>query len=170
MRQEKAAIIDDIRAWIQSSPYVIIVDYTGITVSQFSELRNRLAEAKSEIHVVKNTFLRRALGNEGLPDLGDLLHGQSAVAYGPADISAAAKVLKNFKAEFERPVIKGGILDKSALSAEGVLAIADLPPREVVLAQLLGVINMPATQLATLLNTPATQLAQVIKAKVEKGE
>jgi len=169
MRPEKANIVQDIQSWIKGSPYVIVVDYTGMTVEQFSELRNRLSEVQSEFHVVKNTFLRRALGNESRPDLEAHLQGQTAVAFGKSDMSSAAKILKNFKAEFTKPVIRAGLLDSVELDAKGVLAIADLPPKAVLQAQLLGLLQTPATRLASILNIPATQLAQVVKAKVEKG-
>jgi large subunit ribosomal protein L10 len=170
MRPEKASIVQDIGAWVKNSPYVIVVDYVGMTVEQFSELRNRLAEVQSELHVVKNTFLRRALGDAGLPNLQDHLKGQTAVAFGKSDMSAAAKIIKNFKAEFTKPEIRAGILDATSMDAKGVLAIAELPSKDVLRAQLLALFNTPATRLATILNTPATQLAQVVKAKVEKGE
>jgi large subunit ribosomal protein L10 len=168
MRPEKANIVQDIQGWIKTSPYVIVVDYTKMTVDQFSELRNRLAEVQGELHVVKNTFLRRALSNESRPDLEKYLQGQTAVAFGKADMSAAAKIIKNFKAEFEKPVIRAGLLDTVELDAKGVLAIAELPPKPVLQAQLLGLLQTPATRLASILNIPATQLAQVIKAKTEK--
>lgn len=169
MRPEKASIVQDITSWVQKSPYVIVVDYTGMTVEQFTELRNRLAEVQSELHVVKNTFLRRALTDANLPNLEGHLKGQTAVAFGKADMSAAAKILKNFKAEFTKPEIRAGILDASAMDAQGVLAIAELPSKDALRGQLLGLLNTPATRLVTLLNTPATQLAQVVKAHVEKG-
>ncbi|MDX6766070.1 MAG: 50S ribosomal protein L10 [Candidatus Methylacidiphilales bacterium] len=169
MRPEKANIVQDLQAWIKGSPYVIVVDYTGMTVEQFSELRNRLSEVQSELHVVKNTFIRRALSNESRPDLAAYLQGQTAVAFGKSDLSAAAKILKNFKAEFTKPAIRAGLLDSTELDAKGVLAIADLPPKAVLQAQLLGLLQTPATRLASILGIPATQLAQVIKAKAEKG-
>ena len=169
MRPEKASIVQDITSWVQNSPYVIVVDYSGMTVEQFTELRNRLAEVQSELHVVKNTFLRRALNDASLPNLEDHLKGQTAVAFGKSDMSAAAKILKNFKAEFTKPDIRAGILDASPLDCQGVLAIAELPSRDALRGQILGLLSTPATRLATILNTPATQLAQVVKARVEKG-
>ncbi|MGF1679006.1 MAG: 50S ribosomal protein L10 [Candidatus Methylacidiphilales bacterium] len=169
MHPAKTTILDDIKAWVNSSPYVIVTDYTGLTVAQMTELRNRLREHKAEYHVVKNTFLRRALNDAGVEDLKDVLKGQSAIAFGSSDMSAAAKTIKTFASEFEKPEIRLGVLDRAVLKADQVRAIAELPPREVLLAQLLGVLNAPATKLATLINTPATQLAQVIKANVEKN-
>lgn len=170
MHPAKTSIVDEIKTWLDSSPYLIVTDYEGMTVDQFTELRQRLSAARAELHVVKNTFLKRALSDAGMPDLEEALKGQTAVVYGEEDISAAAKALKTFGSEFEKPEIRAAILDQSVLTADQVKAIAELPSREVLLAKLLGLINAPATKLATLVNTPATQLAQVIKANSEKGE
>ncbi len=170
MRKEKISVVSEVQAWVQNSPFILVTDYTGITVDQFSELRNRLDAVKSEIHVVKNTFLRRALSDAQLPQVDDYLSGQTAVVFGESDIAGTAKILKNFKSEFEKPKIRVGIVDRSVLSSEDVLAIADLPSREVLLAKLLGLFNTPAQRLASIINVPASQLAQVIKAHAEKGD
>ena len=170
MHPAKTTIVDEIKGWLDNSPYLIVTDYTGMTVEQFTELRQRLGQCEAELHVVKNTFLRRALNDAGMPELNGALKGQTAVVYGESDVSAAAKALKTFASEFEKPEIRIGILDRSVLDVDQIKAIAELPPREVLLAKLMGLINTPATKLATLINTPATQLAQVIKANAEKGE
>ena len=114
MRPEKNLIISEIKSRVDQTPYVLLTDYTGMQVPQFNELRNRLSGANAELRVVKNTLLRRALKDSNLPDLESYLHGQSAVVMGDADISAAAKILKNFTAEFQKPKLKVGILDKAA--------------------------------------------------------
>src|SRR5471032_3172155 len=102
MRPEKNLIIDEIKTRVDRAPYVLLTDYTGMQVPQFNELRNRLSGANAELRVVKNTLLRRALQDSNLPDLESYLHGQSAVILGDKDVSAAAKVLKNFAAEFQK--------------------------------------------------------------------
>jgi large subunit ribosomal protein L10 len=168
MRPEKNLIIDEIKSRVDKTPYVLLTDYTGMQVPQFNELRNRLSGAKAELRVVKNTLLRRALKNSNLPDLEDYLHGQSAVVMGDSDVSAAAKVLKNFTAEFQKPKIKVGILDKAVLDTAAILALADLPSKEVLQAKLLGLLLAPASTLVRLINTPASQVAQVIKAHSDK--
>ncbi len=114
MRPEKNLVINEIKARVDKTPYVLLTDYTGMQVPQFNELRNRLSAAKAEFRVVKNTLLRRALQGSNLPDLETYLHGQSAVVLGDSDVSAAAKVLKNFTAEFKKPTLKVGILDKAS--------------------------------------------------------
>ena len=89
---------------------------------------------------------------------------------GESDVSAAAKVLKNFAAEFQKPKIKVGILDKSVLEPADIMALADLPSKEVLQAKLLGLLLAPASTLVRLINTPASQVAQVLKAYSDKGE
>jgi large subunit ribosomal protein L10 len=170
MRPEKNFIIDEIKTRVDKTPYVLLTDYTGMQVPQFNELRNRLTGAKAELRVIKNTLLRRALKDSNLPDLESHLHGQSAVVMGEQDISAAAKVLKNFAAEFQKPKIKVGILDRAVLDAAQIMALADLPSKEVLQATLLGLLLAPASTLVRLINTPASQVAQVLKAYSDKGE
>jgi len=170
MRPEKNLVINEIKARVDKTPYVLLTDYTGMQVPQFNELRNRLSVAKAELRVVKNTLLRRALKDSNLPDLESYLHGQSAVVMGDSDVSAAAKVLKNFTAEFKKPILKVGILDKAVLDVAQITALADLPSKDVLQAKLLGLLLAPASTLVRLINTPASQIAQVLKAYSDKGE
>ena len=127
MRPEKNLIIEEIKTRVDRAPYVLLTDYTGMHVEQFNDLRNRLSGANAEFRVVKNNLLRRALQGSNLPDLESYLHGQSAVVLGDTDVSAAAKVLKKFTAEFQKPKLKVGILDKAVVNVEQILALADLP-------------------------------------------
>jgi large subunit ribosomal protein L10 len=106
----------------------------------------------------------------GIGELNGSLAGQLAVVTGKKDISAAAKVLKNFAAEFDKLKLKFGYLNNQRLEVASIVALADLPSIDVLRGKLLGLLNAPATKLVTLLNTPATMLAQVIKAKAEKAE
>jgi large subunit ribosomal protein L10 len=167
MRPEKVTIVEDLQAKLNASPFLFVADYTGLRVDQFSELRNRLAGAGAECKVVKNTFLRRAAKDAGLPELAEL-KGQTAIIVGEKDVAAAAKIIKSFAAEFQKPVVKGGVIDNAVVSTEQIKAIADLPAREVLLAQLLGVLQAPATKLVRVLNEPASSLARLLKAKAEK--
>ncbi len=169
MRPEKNLIIKEIQTRVDKTPYVLLTDYTGMQVPQFNELRNRLSGANAELRVVKNTLLRRALKDSNLPDLESYLQGQSAVILGDADISAAAKILRNFAAEFQKPKLKVGILDKAVLDVAQIMALADLPSKGVLQAKLLGLLLAPASTLVRLINTPASQIAQVLKAYVDNG-
>ncbi|MBK1835552.1 50S ribosomal protein L10 [Roseibacillus ishigakijimensis] len=170
MNPDKKIIVDELLERVNSSPFLIVVDYNTMTVPQFSELRNRLAEAGSECHVGKNRYMRIALEQAELPSLGDDLKGQTAFITGESDVCAAAKVVKNFQKEFKKPEVKSAILDGNVLDAKQVEALADLPSREVLLAQLLGVINAPASKLVRTINEPAASLARVIKAKFPDGD
>ena len=169
MRPEKATIVQDLLTKLNASPFLFLTDYTGLRVDQFSELRNRLAGAGARCHVVKNTFLRRAAKDAGFPELGEL-KGQTAIIVGERDVAAAAKVVKSFVAEFQKPVVKLGVIDKAVVSSDQIKAIADLPAREVLLAQLLGVLQAPAGRLVRMLNEPASALARVLKSKAEKEQ
>lgn len=169
MRPEKASIVEDIEAKLNHSPFLLVADYTGLKVDQFSELRNRLAGAGAECKVVKNTFLRRAAKQAGLPDMGEL-KGQTAIIIGDKDVAAAAKILKSFTAEFQKPVVKVGVVDRLVVSSDQIKSIAELPSREVLLSQLLGTLQSPASTLVRLLNEPASALARVLKAKSELPE
>ncbi|MBI2927756.1 MAG: 50S ribosomal protein L10 [Verrucomicrobia bacterium] len=169
MRAEKQLISKEYLSRLNASPFFIVVDYKGLTVGQFGELRRRLARAGAEVHVVKNSIFRVAAKEAGIGDLGGALTGQLAVVSGPRDISAAAKALKTYQAEFDKPKVRFGYLNNQRLEVSDLQALAELPSLEVLRGRLLGAIQAPATQLATLLNTPAAQLARVIKARVDQS-
>ena len=170
MRPEKTNIVEDLQAKLNASPFVFVTDYTGLRVDQFSILRTRLFEAGAECKVVKNTFLRRAMSEAGLPDISADLKGQTAIVMGEKDVAAVAKALKTFVGENKKPEIKIGVIDNAVVSADQINAIADLPSREALLAQLLGVLLAPASKLVRTLNEPAASLARVLKAKAEAAE
>jgi large subunit ribosomal protein L10 len=170
MRVEKQYITSEYVKRLNASPFFIVVDYRGLKVGPITELRKRLVKAGAEMHVVKNSLFRLAVKETGLVDLGASLAGQLAVVTGPKDISAAAKVVKTFGAEFEKPKIKFGYLKNQRLETADILVLADLPSIEVMRGRLLGVLNGAATKLVILLGTPATQLARVLKGRQEKLE
>ena len=169
MRVEKQILTKEYVARLNDSPFFIVVGYQGLKVEHLTELRKRLSKAGAEIHVVKNTVFRIAAKESGVADLNGSLTGQLAVVTGQKDISAAAKAVKNFAAEFDKLKVKFGFLNNQRLEEAGIIALADLPSLDVLRAKLLGLFNAPATKLAVLINTPASQLAQVIKAKSEKA-
>ncbi len=167
MRPEKANIVEDLQQKLNASPFLFVADYTGLTVDKFSDLRNRLSGVGARCHVVKNTFLKRAAKEAGYPELGEL-HGQTAIVFGDKDVAAAAKILKTFSAEFKKPVLRTGVVDRLVVSSEQINAIADLPSREVLLATLLATLQAPASSLVRVLNEPASALARVLKAKADQ--
>ncbi|PYK62060.1 MAG: 50S ribosomal protein L10 [Verrucomicrobia bacterium] len=169
MRAEKKYITKEYVARLNASPFFLVVDYKGLTVGQFTELRKRLTRAGSEVHVVKNSVFRIAAKEAGVADLSGTLEGQLAVVTGRRDVSVAAKALKTFQSEFEKPRLKFGYLNNQRLETAELMALADLPSIEVLRGKLLGLLQAPAAQLARLLNTPATQLARVLQARIDKG-
>ena len=164
----KAVIVENLNKRLNGSPFIFITDYTGLKVAEFGELRTRLHGVGARCQVVKNTMLKIAAKEAGLPDLGEL-RGQTAIITGEKDVAAAAKILKNFASEFKKPSVKAGVIDRLVVGPEQVAAIADLPSREVLLATLLGVMQAPAANLVRLLNEPASQLARALKAKAEQA-
>jgi large subunit ribosomal protein L10 len=167
MRPEKVHIVADIQTKLKNSPFLLIADYSGMQVKHFEELRLRLARVDAEIHVIKNTFIKRAIKSLGLPELNGALTGQTAMVTGESDICAAAKVLKTFVTEFERPPVKGGILDDEILNSDQIKALAELPSKDVLQAKLLSLLLAPATKLVRVLHEPAAGLARLLKAKAE---
>ncbi len=169
MRLEKQNLTKEYVARVNGSPFFIVVDYRGLKVEHMTELRKRLTKAGAEVHVVKNSIFRIAVKEAGIADLAGALTGQMAVVTGKKDISAAAKVVKTFAAEFEKPKLQFGYLNSQRLADKEIIALADLPSIEVLRGKLLGVLNAPATKLVALMNTPASQLARVLQAKADKG-
>jgi large subunit ribosomal protein L10 len=170
MRPEKASIVSDLSEKLNRSPFLLVTDYKQMKVDQFGELRNRLAPAGAEVRVVKNSFLKRAMADSGMPDVADKLTGQTAIVMGEKDVAPVAKILKSFAAEFKIAALKIGVVNKSIMSTSDVEALAELPSREILLAQLLGLLQAPATRLVRILNEPAAAFARLLKAKGDKDE
>jgi large subunit ribosomal protein L10 len=168
MRAEKQYITAEYKARLNSSPYFIVVDYTGLKVGPMTELRKRLGKAGAELHVVKNSIFKIAAKEAGVGELNGGLTGQIAVVTGQKDVSSAAKVVKTFGAEFDKPKLKFGYLNSKRLEANDLKMLADLPSMEVLRAKLLGLLNTPGTRLVQLMNTPASMLARVLQAKAEQ--
>jgi large subunit ribosomal protein L10 len=170
MRPEKQLVVEELSKQVAASPYVLLTEYTGLTVAQFAELRKRLRAAHAECHVVKNTMLRHAAKAAGLANFNGSLTGMTAVVTGrdKSDISAAAKILKQFAREFEKPKLKLGLMGQQLLKAEEVSTLADLPSLNALRAQLIGLLQTPATRIAVVLSAPAGQIARVLKAHADK--
>ncbi len=170
MRAEKANLTQEYLTRLNASPFFIVVDYQGLKVQHMTELRKRLHGVSAEVHVIKNSLFRIAAREAGLGEMKGALAGMLAVVTGPKDVSAAAKVVKNFGAEFDRLKVHFGYLDTRRLEAPEMAVLADLPSIEVLRAHLLGVMSAPASKLVRLLNTPASQMARVLQARVDKDQ
>jgi large subunit ribosomal protein L10 len=168
MRPEKASVVSELSEALKRSPFVLVTDYRGMKVSNFSELRTRLAPTGAEVHVVKNSFLKLAMADSGFPEVVEPFAGQTAVVTGEADVAPVAKIFKSFATEFKLAALKIGFVDRAVLSTTELETLAELPAREVLQSQLLGLLLSPATRLVRLFNEPASALARLLNAKAEK--
>ena len=157
---EKQAVVAGLIETLKSSASGVLVNYEGITVAEDTALRNELRKAGVEYSVVKNTMVRRALDDTGLGELDDVLHGTTSLAVCKEDPIAPMRVIHKFSKSLngDRFVIKAGFMDGKVLPLEDIAALAELPSKEVLLGQVLG-----------MMLSPITSLAIVIKAIAEKG-
>ncbi len=129
MRPEKKLIIEDVKQQIDGSPFLLLTDYTGLTVQHFSDLRKRLGDAGAECHVVRNSMLSRAIEAAGLEKPNGALVGMTAMVIGSneAEITAIAKILRDFAKDTERSSVKLGYMGQEKIDADQVKALAELP-------------------------------------------
>ncbi|MFA4945008.1 MAG: 50S ribosomal protein L10 [Lentisphaeria bacterium] len=169
MRSEKLQISKDIQGLLGASDAAFLVSYKGMKVSEFSALRKELRTASSECHVVPNRILRKAAADLGLEGLAaEKTVGETALVAGGLDPARVAKILKQFAKAHPALSFKAGVLDRKLLTKASVEELADLPPREVLLAQLLGVLQAPARNLVSVLNAKAASIVYVLKAIADK--
>lgn len=166
--QAKAQIVEEIKEKISSSQSMVLVDYRGLNVAQLTELRKRYRDAGVDYKVYKNTMMRFAFKELGLEDFNEYLKGPSAVAFGMNDPVSAAKVSTEFAKTNDKLEIKAGIVDGKVINAEGVKNLAELPPREVLIAQVLGGFNAPIQGFANVLQGTIRGLAIALNAIAEK--
>ena len=163
-------MLANIKADLEASGAVWVVDYRGLTVKEIQQLRRNIREADGQMKVYKNTLMRIALEQSELPTLDDMLEGPSAFVFAGDDVAAAAKAVKNFAKDNQNLEIKGGLMEGKAVSAAEVEAIASLPSREELIAQIAGAISGVARGLATTINGVPRGLAQVVKAVADQKE
>jgi large subunit ribosomal protein L10 len=159
MRAEKQYLISEVETHLKKSDYVILANFTKVTVSDVAELRKRLAAEKAEFHVVKNSSLRVAAKALGLPEFEGSLAGPTAVVVGGRNSAGVAKIMKKFFEEKQKLEIKVGVMDKKLVTASDIAKIADLPSFDALRSQLLG-----------LLKSNAAAFVRVLDAKVKKEQ
>src|SRR5437762_11730673 len=115
MRPEKANIVSELSEALKRSPFVLVTDYRGMKVADFSELRHRLSRARAEGHVVKNSFLKLAMADSGFLEVGEQVAGQTAVVTGEADVAAVAKISKTVAIEFKVADLRVGLVVRAAV-------------------------------------------------------
>ena len=165
--QAKAAVIDEITERFQSSSAAVLTEYRGLTVAQLTQLRRSLGEGSSYA-VVKNTLTKRAAEQVGFSDLTPLLNGPTAIAFIEGDPVNAAKAIRDFARANPLLVVKGGVVEGRAVDAREVSRLADVEPREVLLAKLAGAMKGNLTKAAGLFQAPLSQVARLAAALQEK--
>ena len=159
MRVEKKYLISEVETHLKKSDYVILANFSKVTVADVADLRKKLAVEKAEFHVVKNSSLRVAAKALGLPEFENALTGPTAVIVGGKNSAGVAKILKQFFKDKQKLEVKVGVMDKLIVSASDLSKIADLPPFDALRAQLLG-----------LFMQNAAAFVRVLDAKVKKEQ
>ena len=171
MRSEKTYLVNQIAAGLTDSDYVYFVSFQGLKVKDFSGLRDQLYKVNANCSVYKNRLIRKAVEVNIIEALsGMALAGDVAMVYGKGDPSAVAKVLVDFGKTNEVVQAKGGMFEGAALSPAEIAAIAALPSKDILQAQLLGVLQAPARNLVSILNNKAASILNVLNAYKEKLE
>jgi large subunit ribosomal protein L10 len=163
-KTERQATVESLTELLKGSPNVFVTDFSGLNVLRMTELRRRLRGAGVEYVVVKNTLAQRAFAANGEHALDEHLAGPTGLVLSGTDAMAGAKVLTDFAKEFEKPAIKIGLVDGRPVTAAQVKRLADLPPREVLLAQLAGYIQAPMAQFAGVMNGLLYQMVGALEA------
>ena len=168
-RKKKEELVQNYIDRLSGSEAVIITDYRGLTVSELQELRNKVREADGSFAVVKNTLAHRALTETGLSVPKDLLFGPIGIGFCGNNIPGVAKAFAEFAKKNEELAIRGGLMGAKVISADDVKNLAKLPSLDVLRAQMLGLINAPASQLVGVVAGGVRQVVNVLNAYSEKG-
>lgn len=173
-RPEKVAAVAEIRERLADSDAAVLTEYRGLKVSELADLRGALRPAGTDFKIFKNTLARRAAEEQGLADLVPMLEGPTAIAFIKGDAVVAAKALRDFGKTNAALVVKGGLLGTRVLNPSDVNALADVEPREVLLARLAGGFQAPLTKAAGLFQAFTRNMAYGVKAlidqRIEAGE
>jgi large subunit ribosomal protein L10 len=168
--KHKVAVVDEVRTRIGDASASIVSEYRGLTVAELKELRLALAAVGGDYRIFKNTLVRRAVDGGEYQPLADYLSGPTALTFVNGDVSAVAKALRDFSRANPLLVIKGGLADGSLLSTSDLAALADLPPRDVLLARFAGALAAPMQKMAGLLQALPRNLAYGLSALIEQRE
>lgn len=167
-RPDKIATVEEIAAKLGQSQAVFISEYRGLNVKQLATVRNSLRPVGAEHVVYKNTLARIAVRKAGLEGLDEILVGPTAMTFVTGDVAGAAKALRDSAKTLPALVVKGGVLGGVALSADDVNALAELPSREELLAQIAGAFQAPLVKTAGLLSALPRKFAYGLQALIEK--
>jgi large subunit ribosomal protein L10 len=167
-RPEKVATVEEIKGKLQGARAAVLTEYRGLKVSELAQLRASLRAAEAEFKVYKNTLARRAAEEAGLADLISLLEGPTAITFVQGDAVTVAKALRDYSRGNPNLVVKGGILGARVIAPEDVIALADIQPREVLLARIAGGFQAPLVKAAGLFQAFTRNMAYGIKALIDQ--
>lgn len=170
-REQKVEQVELLTEKLSKAKVAVLTDYRGLTVSQIQDLRGRLRGSHVEYRVIKNTLARRAAEAAGHPALESRLKGPIAIAFGYDDLGTPARLINEFvRTTRVKLEVVGGLVEGRVFDRDQIKQLADLPSREVLLAQLLGTLQSPVAQLVGIMQTPVQQLIGVLNAYKEKVE
>lgn len=167
-RPEKVAAVDEVREKLRTSNAAILTEYRGLHVSQLGELRRALRSVGAEYKVYKNTLVRIAADSVGLEALEPMLHGPTAIAFVTGDAVETAKALRDYARTNTNLIVKGGVIGTKVIDAAQAGALADMPPRQQVLAEIAGLLEAPLSQFAGLLAAVPRDVAYAVQALIDK--
>lgn len=172
IRSEKEATVKEVQEKLEKSASVVLADYRGLNVHEATELRKRLRQAGVEYKVIKNTLTSRAAKAAKIEGLDQYLSGPTAIAFSFDDPVTPAKILASFSKEFKKLELKGGVLEGRVIDAQLVKSLADLPGREALLGQLVGLLQSPMRGLVTVLSGPLRNVTYALEGirKKKAGE
>lgn len=167
-RADKAAVVTEVGERLDAAEAAVLTEYRGLDVPAMAELRTALRNSGGTYKIYKNTLVRIAARERGL-DIDDLLVGPTAIAFVEGDVAGVAKALRDYARGNPALVVKGGLLGTSVLGADDVKALADLPSRDQLLAEIAGLFAAPMQQLASLLDAVPRSFGYALNALIEAG-
>jgi large subunit ribosomal protein L10 len=168
--EQKERVVERLTAQMRDAPAMIVADYRGLTVTQVAEVRSSLREAGATFHVAKNTLAKRAAEQAERPDLVELLVGPTAIAFVAEDPAAAAKKLSELARQTRVLEVRGAIMDGQKLTADEVRRLGELPPKDVLQAQVVGAIASPLQGAYNVLAAPLREFLVVLDQYIEKRQ
>jgi large subunit ribosomal protein L10 len=169
--ESKQQIIEELKGLLGEAEMALVLDYKGLSIKEMSDLRTRLQANSGICKVTKNTLMRRAIdGNSAWSELDSLLTGTNAFVLIKGDVGGAVKAVQSFQKDTKKSDVKGGLYEGKLLSQNDIKAIAELPSKEVLIAQIAGAINAVATKLAVGINEVPSGLARALKQHAESGD
>jgi large subunit ribosomal protein L10 len=169
MRPEKEFLVTEVGTYLDSSTYALLVEYTRLTVAEVAALRKRLNPLGAKFHVIKSSILDQAAKKRNITELGPVLKGQIAVVVGGEDVASIVKAVEAFFKEKDKGAMKGALLSGQIIPLNRMAELRTLPTMAEARAQLLALLNTPATTFVRILGAPSQQFVNVVEAFVRKN-